>query len=208
MMAYMTDLATVEVREERTFAAEGHDLKSLLYNFLDKCLYVFCTELLVCNQIEVESLELVSSRDDAGDGHLALSRRRGSEDGDDSPTPPPQGGAADGQQQQVWRIRARGVGERFGMGRHPQGTEVKAITYSNMQVFDRQALASTPQPSPRAWSAPEPQEQGAVAAGIMDDRDDAMGGSRAAPSDAAAEIYVSLISDFTSRWDEFEPLFM
>jgi hypothetical protein len=29
------------------------------------------------------------------------------------------------------------VGERFEMGRHPQGTEVKAITYSAMQIFDR-----------------------------------------------------------------------
>ena len=37
----------------------------------------------------------------------------------------------------MWRIRARGVGEKFELGRHPQGTEVKAITYSNMQIFDK-----------------------------------------------------------------------
>lgn len=31
-------------------------------------------------------------------------------------------------------IKAVGYGEEFQLGKHPQGTEVKAITYSNMQV--------------------------------------------------------------------------
>lgn len=31
-------------------------------------------------------------------------------------------------------IKATGYGEQFEIGKHPQGTEVKAITYSNMQV--------------------------------------------------------------------------
>jgi len=35
-----------------------------------------------------------------------------------------------------FRIKARGYGEPFELGKHPQGTEVKAITYSNMQVHD------------------------------------------------------------------------
>lgn len=35
-----------------------------------------------------------------------------------------------------WRIRAVGYGEQFSLDKHPQGTEVKAITYSNMQVHD------------------------------------------------------------------------
>eukprot|EP01006_Ploeotia_vitrea_P047391 TRINITY_DN67124_c0_g1_i1.p3 TRINITY_DN67124_c0_g1~~TRINITY_DN67124_c0_g1_i1.p3 ORF type:complete len:124 (-),score=62.43 TRINITY_DN67124_c0_g1_i1:116-487(-) len=33
-----------------------------------------------------------------------------------------------------FKVTARGFGERFDLAKHPQGTEIKAITYSNMQV--------------------------------------------------------------------------
>lgn len=35
-----------------------------------------------------------------------------------------------------FKIRAVGHGDTFDLKKHPQGTEVKAITYSNMQVHD------------------------------------------------------------------------
>ncbi|XP_075544376.1 protein archease isoform X2 [Dermacentor variabilis] len=37
---------------------------------------------------------------------------------------------------EAFRIKAKVYGEVFDLGKHPQGTEVKAITYSNMQVWD------------------------------------------------------------------------
>ena len=37
-----------------------------------------------------------------------------------------------------FKIRADGYGEEFNIEKHPQGTEVKAITYSAMQIYDDQ----------------------------------------------------------------------
>ena len=39
-----------------------------------------------------------------------------------------------------FKICATGFGEVFNLEKHPQGTEVKAITYSNMQVHDTEDL--------------------------------------------------------------------
>ncbi|XP_077293812.1 protein archease [Arctopsyche grandis] len=36
-----------------------------------------------------------------------------------------------------FRIRCKCYGEEFQIGKHPQGTEVKAITYSAMQIIER-----------------------------------------------------------------------
>ena len=37
-----------------------------------------------------------------------------------------------------FKVKAVGYGEEFTLGKHPQGTEVKAITYSNMQIYDKE----------------------------------------------------------------------
>lgn len=45
------------MRIARDFSASGHDLQSLLYNFLDELLFVFHTEMLVCRHVAVTHLD-------------------------------------------------------------------------------------------------------------------------------------------------------
>lgn len=40
--------------------------------------------------------------------------------------------------QRNFKLRSIGWGEEFSLSKHPQGTEVKAITYSAMQVYDEE----------------------------------------------------------------------
>jgi len=77
----------------RQFYAQGHDMQSLVFNFLDEILFNFTTDFFVCKNIQVTSLDT-----------------------------------------EHWKIEAVGKGEVFDQSRHVSGTEIKAITYSAMQI--------------------------------------------------------------------------
>ncbi|XP_065071783.1 protein archease-like [Rhopilema esculentum] len=97
MTGYMTDLESVEISQEEEVNVEGHDLESLLFNFLDEVLFLFCAEPYLTSK-EVEIIEF-DNKD--------------------------------------FKIKAICRGEPFDLSKHPQGTEIKAITYSNMQIYDK-----------------------------------------------------------------------
>ena len=44
MFGYMTEIDTVEIKESQDIEAEGHDMLSLLFHFLDECLFLFCAD--------------------------------------------------------------------------------------------------------------------------------------------------------------------
>jgi SHS2 domain-containing protein len=44
MFNYMTELERVEVKQVYHVVAEGHDMQSLLFHFLDELLFMFCAE--------------------------------------------------------------------------------------------------------------------------------------------------------------------
>lgn len=44
-------------RTRSVYEAEGHDMQSLLFNFLDELLFAFSTEFFVCKQLRVTSLD-------------------------------------------------------------------------------------------------------------------------------------------------------
>lgn len=94
MFAYMVELEQIPAGLETDVAVQGHDMNSLLYNFMDECLYLFHTEGFAMKQLEIRELDL-----------------------------------------NKFSLTAVARGGAFDATRHAQGTEVKAITYSNMQII-------------------------------------------------------------------------
>ncbi|XP_003471126.2 protein archease isoform X2 [Cavia porcellus] len=98
MFAYMTDTETVEPLQTVEVEAQGDDLQSLLFHFLDEWLYKFSAdEFFIPREVKVLSID-----------------------------------------QRNFKLRSIGWGEEFSLSKHPQGTEVKAITYSAMQVYNEE----------------------------------------------------------------------
>ena len=99
MMNYMTELKNVDINPclTVTLNAIGHDLFSLIYNFMDELLYKFHSDDFITKKCQI--IELIN---------------------DD--------------ERKIYTIKAVCHGELIDLKKHPQGTEVKAITYSAMQV--------------------------------------------------------------------------
>lgn len=99
---YMTDLSTIEFQKDiseqngRCLVAEGHDLYSLIYSYLNEWLCNFFITGFIPKVVRIQRLD-----------------REG-----------------------PYKIISEGDGELFDLSKHPQGSEVKAITYSNMQVIE------------------------------------------------------------------------
>jgi len=63
MFGYITDdLNSVDLSEEREIVANGHDIESLLYGFLDEWLFQFNSDLFLARQIEILDIDLVNWR--------------------------------------------------------------------------------------------------------------------------------------------------
>ncbi|KAG7200236.1 hypothetical protein KM043_017713 [Ampulex compressa] len=58
MFGYMTDLERVEITQVHHVEAEGHDLQSLLFHFLDELLFMFCAEpFLVAKKVKITEFD-------------------------------------------------------------------------------------------------------------------------------------------------------
>lgn len=115
MFAYMTEIDKINVAYSFDIEAKGEDLMSLLYHFLDEWLFAFSADP---NFIAVYVIDYKYCECRLIDFHLFRSIKILEFD------------------RENFSIKARGWGESFDLEKHPQGTEVKAITYSNMQIYD------------------------------------------------------------------------
>lgn len=93
MFGYMTELQEIDGFLEMQIEVEAHDWESLLFTFMDECLYAFHSESFVMKEVSIVDFDTTN-----------------------------------------FKICAVGRGGLFDVSRHSQGTEIKAITYSNMQI--------------------------------------------------------------------------
>jgi SHS2 domain-containing protein len=84
----------------------GHDMQSLVFNFLDEWLFKFTGDGFIPKHIKVVDVEASEATT-------------------------------------KFVVKSRGEGEMWDMNKHKQGTEVKAITYSNMQIIEKADGGST-----------------------------------------------------------------
>jgi SHS2 domain-containing protein len=119
MFNYMTDLSDIveDPSAMEEFTVKGHDLKSLLFAYMDEMLFRFCTDGLCIRRVEV-----LQPIDPTG---TATGRWTGEDEAEEGPS------EIKGPEL-TCALRAHGCS--FDRSKHVQGTEIKAITYSNMQI--------------------------------------------------------------------------
>jgi len=106
MFGYMTTLTNIEGVSEEQVEAEGHDESSLIYNYLSEWLYQFHETGFIPKKVKVriEIGDKAQTNNHINDETVRI------------------------------KIRSTGVGEPLDLRKHCQGTEIKAITYSNLHV--------------------------------------------------------------------------
>ena len=114
MFNYMTDLALVKEDLKSSLDSEvievkGHDMNSLLFNYMDELLFRFSTDSFCTTRVKVHS---IVKGEDKGE-NVDPSKRK-----------------------EDFIIQFSAYGALYDRSKHVQGTEVKAITYSNMQIHE------------------------------------------------------------------------
>ena len=96
---YMTeDVSKIEMKDMHVIEARAQDLESLLFHFLDECLFIFAAQpFFIARKFHI-------TRFDEDNFH----------------------------------IKATAFGEQFDLAKHTAGTEIKAITYSAMQILQKE----------------------------------------------------------------------
>ena len=109
-------LDTVSECKSEMISVQGHDIESALYNFLDEWLFAFNADpFFVPFKIEITKFHRKNTKNQQD------ATEQENNESDDN----------------TIEIEAIGFGETFDLQKHPQGTEVKAITYSAMQVHEK-----------------------------------------------------------------------
>eukprot|EP01038_Epipyxis_sp_PR26KG_P010488 gene10488-14095_t len=97
MLNYMTDISNItsDPEESLELTVCGHDMQSLLYNYMNELLFKFSTDSFCTVKVDIKEFD-----------------------------------------RENFKINATLHGDIFDLTKHSSGTEIKAITYSNMQIHE------------------------------------------------------------------------
>lgn len=98
MLNYMTDIDLIKIdpEEDQILNIQGHDMESLLFNYMHELLFKFNTDYFCAVKVEIIEFD-----------------------------------------RENYKIRAKMQGDIYDPAKHTCGTEIKAITYSNMQIHEK-----------------------------------------------------------------------
>lgn len=132
MMNYMTDITLVSIDPEETIeiVVDGHDNYSLLYNFMTEILFRFGTDCFCPVKAEI-----ISFIQDSIVVH-AKQKQDDTNADDTNPFVVSKGTRHDRNSPLPYQVQCRLFGDIFDPTKHTSGTEIKAITYSNMQIHN------------------------------------------------------------------------
>ena len=101
MFEVMTDTSKVEAKRKFDIKVKGIDLFSLLYNWLEELLVIYCSEGVLLSRFKIHEIKKTNNE---------------------------------------YELEGEAWGEEFNPEKHEQRTEVKAVTYSLMEIKKNNGL--------------------------------------------------------------------
>ena len=137
MFNYMTDLSLITEQPAAAveFVVHGHDLKALLYNYMDELLFRFCTDGLCVKRVHVlNTINVIEIAPVIATANIPHDRDIEGDAQTDAVVTSHRDTEALSSTKNSLTLHVRAHGCLFDRSLHIQGTEIKAITYSNMQI--------------------------------------------------------------------------
>ncbi|EDR29512.1 hypothetical protein, conserved [Entamoeba dispar SAW760] len=115
MFNFMSDLTRVEEKEIKTISIDATSYEEALVKFLDSWLCVFSSDLFIGKSFKCEVF------DDNDEEHIHIECK---------------GFVVMLRKIVFYNTNQYRIGEYFIIGKHQQGTEIKAITWHNLEIYD------------------------------------------------------------------------
>lgn len=125
MFDYISNIDLVDLNNKDRihsyeFDIESDDIQACVYNTMDEFLFRFVTNNILVGKIDISSITVINHDSNNSSG----SDNDNDNDNNNNTTTT------------IYKLHITAYGELFDLDKHTQGTEIKAITYSNMKIYN------------------------------------------------------------------------